>query len=33
MSYFGPRSTIVLTLWLYNVPGLIVGLALGWWLL
>lgn len=36
MSYFGPKSTLVLTLWLYNVPGLAVGAAIVgglWWLL
>ena len=30
--YFNKYQTIILALWLYNVPGLLAGLILGWWI-
>jgi hypothetical protein len=29
---YGKWQTLLLAAWLYNVPGLIVGGLLGWWL-
>ena len=34
MSYsFSKWKSIGLALWIFNVPGLVVGLLVGWWLL
>jgi hypothetical protein len=31
--YYSKAESIALTLLLFNVPGLVVGLLVGWWLL
>jgi hypothetical protein len=33
VNYKGKAESIALTLLIFNVPGLVIGLLAGWWLL
>jgi hypothetical protein len=33
MSYYSAGQSLLLTAWMYQIPGLVVGGLLAWWLL